>query len=186
MWTCSRSRASVLRTMAPEKGRVGGGLGGVSSAEQYPTAPAVHHSSALLASMGQNRVWAQGWEEQNIHLFGRTSTLWCTTGFPQGLPSCPGAQSRAGCSSSTTGLCPDWGGSQPCALKQLDRVTLRGKVAQLASGVLSICFAHFQNQSWLKKFFSSCRNLQSLAHSPICHFVLHHALFQEVELPMIS
>ena len=28
-----------------------------------------------------------------------------------------------------------------------------------------------------KSFFSSCRNQQSLAHSLVCHFVLHHALF---------
>lgn len=28
-----------------------------------------------------------------------------------------------------------------------------------------------------KSFYSSCRNLQSLAHSLVCHFVLYHALF---------
>lgn len=105
---------------------------------------------------------------------------------PSGPPLLPRGTEQGWLQQQHHWAVPRLGGSQPCALKQLDRVTSRGKVAQLASGVLSICFAHFQNQFWLKKFFSSCRNLQSLAHSPICHFVLHHALFQEVELPMIS
>lgn len=141
----------------------------MSPAEQYPTAPLVYHSALL----GQNRDAGRGWEEQSA----RSPS--CRTCGPQGH--------RAGLAAAAAPLGCSWpGASSVLRTEVLDRVTLRGKIAQPAPGVLTICFACSQNESSLESFFSSCRNLQSLAHSPVCNFVLHHALFQEVELPMIS
>lgn len=173
MWTCSRGRAIVLRALAPEKGRRG-------DLDEW-----VLQSSTLWLQLCTTHLldrdpWDRGMGgAECIHPLMQHM-------LPSGPPLLPRGTEQGWLQQQHHGAAPWAGGSQLCALKQLDRVTLRGKVAQPAPGVLSICFAHFQNQSWLESFFSSCRNLQSLAHSPICHFVLHHALFQEVELAMIS
>lgn len=91
MWTCSRGRAVVLRTIAPEKGWRGIGMSEPCRAVPY-SSPCVP-----LCSAGTEQRCGQ-----------RMGGAECTQPFMQDMrPS--GTQSRAGCSSSTSGLLLAWG-----------------------------------------------------------------------------
>lgn len=101
MWTCSKGRAIVLRAIAPAKGRRGDWDEWVLQSSTLWLQLCTTHL-LYWDPWDRTEMWAEGREEQSA------STLWCSRGRPQGLPSCPGAQSRAGCS-STTGLLPGLG-----------------------------------------------------------------------------
>lgn len=62
---------------------------------------------------------------------------------PRASPPAPGRRAGLAAPAAPRGCSLGWGDLGLCALKQLDRVTLREKVAQPAPGVLSICFARF-------------------------------------------
>lgn len=123
--------------------------------------------TCLLGAVGQDGDVGRGWRSRG-HLPLMQDRL--SSGHRAGLPA---------------PLAAPWAGHL-LGTEAAAQGDTEGEDCSAEPGVLSICFARFQNESWLESFFSSCRNVQSLAHSPVCHFVLHHVLFQEVELPMIS